>query len=96
MDPVSAYGGVRPTWLRRQQAVSKLGEASGFVLVFFFCKEKELSGAKITRDCLGSESMGTIQSVLHGPTYRLGTHQSLGRVKKHIDLSKTLYFEPPP
>lgn len=67
-----------------------------FLLFSFSVRRKELSGAQITRDCLGSESMGTIQSVLHGPTYRLGTHQSLGRVKKHIDLSKTSYFEPPP
>ena len=42
VDPVSAYAGVRPTWLGRQWDMLKPGEASTFIFVFSSYKEKGL------------------------------------------------------
>lgn len=82
VGPVSAYGGVRPTWLGRQWDMLKPGEASSFISVFSFYKEK---GLQWYADHSWRPFSLLCEVLLTG----WWAHQFTGRVRKYTNLSKT-------
>ena len=82
VDPVSAYGGVRPTWLGRQWDMLKPGEASSFIFVFSFYKEKGLQW-------YADHSWRPCSLLCEVQLTGWWAHQFTGRVKMYTNLSKT-------
>ena len=82
VDPVSAYGGVRPTWLGRQWNMLKPGEASSLIFVFSFYKEKGLQW-------YADHSWRPFSLLCEVLLMGWWAHRFTGRVKKYTNLSKT-------